>query len=589
MIFSPLAMGLMLLTDKPSMRWFDGIELVHLLLGALGILLLSVRLRWSPLAGLLAAMVYMFGGSAAARLQHVPVIFAYGYFPFALLTLDLALETGRIRWGVYFGLLAGIMAAHQVQVSYLFGLTLVGYCLHRIVSAESMRGFLATRWRVLATAAGTGSLVLAISLYLTLQFLPLSNRPRISYESAVVGSQHPLTFLTLFVRNVFGNSNRAFYWGPGDVTETYLYVGILPLALIVAYGIPSGLLFARQLRYFLSAGVLAGLFAAGNFTPFYWLVYHVLPGVNLYRRTPDANFVVNMVLALACGFLMDRLLSGTPVKLKYSILAVELGVLAVLFGWGVRYAEQHGQLARAVKDFWLTALYMTIAFALLHTMVRRSPGPVRFRLGVVFVALVALDLGVYNAGSRLNATNPRFVALLEVAPEGRNPLVNFLLHRLDLGHQTGGPFRAEITSAGPVWAAIPQLVGIPSTQGYNPIRLRLYEQVAGAQESGGVPRPFTPMMPAYGGPMLNLLGIKYIVSTENPSELSSGGDVARLSFVMNQGSIKVWANSAVLPHALIATSIYLEPELQRAVSEGNIEVDPISWTKNRPFLDGAAG
>jgi len=33
-----------------------------------------------------------FGGSAAARMQHVPVIFAYSYFPFALLTLDLALQ-----------------------------------------------------------------------------------------------------------------------------------------------------------------------------------------------------------------------------------------------------------------------------------------------------------------------------------------------------------------------------------------------------------------------------------------------------------------------------------------------------------------
>jgi len=126
MIFSPLALGLMLLPSQPTMQWFDGIELLHLLLGATGILLLAVRFRWSLVAGLFAALVYMFGGSAAARMQHVPIIFAYSYFPFALLTLDLALQTNRLRWAVCFGVVAGIMAAHQVQVSYLFSLVLIG-------------------------------------------------------------------------------------------------------------------------------------------------------------------------------------------------------------------------------------------------------------------------------------------------------------------------------------------------------------------------------------------------------------------------------------------------------------------------------
>ncbi len=183
MIFSPVALGLMLLVNKPTMYWFDKIELFHLLVGAIGMLLLAVRFRWSVVAGLFAALVFMFGGSAAARMQHVPVIFAYSYFPFALLTLDLALHTNRLRWAVCCGLVAGIMAAHQVQVSYLFSLVLIGYCLYTIAAAESIRDFLATRWRVLATAALTGSVVLAVPIYLTLQFLPLSSRPSISYDA----------------------------------------------------------------------------------------------------------------------------------------------------------------------------------------------------------------------------------------------------------------------------------------------------------------------------------------------------------------------------------------------------------------------
>jgi hypothetical protein len=48
MIFSPVALGLILVFDKPSFFWFDIIELLHLLIGGLGMLLVSIRLGRSP-------------------------------------------------------------------------------------------------------------------------------------------------------------------------------------------------------------------------------------------------------------------------------------------------------------------------------------------------------------------------------------------------------------------------------------------------------------------------------------------------------------------------------------------------------------
>jgi Bacterial membrane protein YfhO len=570
MIFSPLALGLMLLPNQPAMHWFDGIELFHLLLGAIGILLLAVRFRWTLVAGLFAALVFMFGGSAAARMQHVPIIFAYSYFPFALLTLDLALQTNRLRWAACFGFVAGIMAAHQVQVSYLFCLVLIGYVLYTIASAESIRDFLATRWRTLAMATSTGIAVLAVPIYLTLQFLPLSTRPGVSYETAVADSLHPLSFLTLLARNFFSNSNIYLYWGGGDITETYFYIGIIPSVLIAAYGIPSGILFERKFRYFLFVGVLAVLYAIGSFTPFYWLAYHIAPGVNLYRRPPDATFVMNAVLALASGFVMDRLLSGSQMRVKLPYLTAELSVLAALFAWGFHDASQLGKLTALFKGLWLPVLFVSIALALLYTIGASRSKQVRFRLGLVCLVLLCGDLGVYNAGSSLNATSAATMTLLSNGPVGKDPVANFLSRRLDLDHREGGPFRAEITGAGPAWADGPMMLGIQSTQGYNPIRVKLYQQVAGAQESGGVARPFTPLLSSYNGPLFNLLGIKYVVSAKSLAELSPHGALAEFGLAFDAEGLKVWENPSVLPRVITATDIFLEPDLPRAIVDGKV-------------------
>src|SRR5262245_35997019 len=87
MLFSPLALLLMLVVENPSFHWFDSVELIHTLMGGLGMLLLCIRFGYTPVAGLFSAAVYMFGGSAGGRLQHVPMILAYNYFPIALFSL----------------------------------------------------------------------------------------------------------------------------------------------------------------------------------------------------------------------------------------------------------------------------------------------------------------------------------------------------------------------------------------------------------------------------------------------------------------------------------------------------------------------
>ena len=64
----------------------------HLAVGGLGVAALGWRAGWPLSASVLAAVIFMFGGPAAGRLQHSGIIISYGLFPVALLLMKVALR-----------------------------------------------------------------------------------------------------------------------------------------------------------------------------------------------------------------------------------------------------------------------------------------------------------------------------------------------------------------------------------------------------------------------------------------------------------------------------------------------------------------
>jgi hypothetical protein len=557
MIFSPLALILMTVVDKPSIHWFDAVELLHLLMGGLGMLAVCIRFNFGSAAGLYAAAVYMFGGSAAARMQHVPMILAYGYFPFALFALDKALETKRVAWGIGVGLIAGTMAAHQNQAAYLFSLLLICYAVYCAVSSRSLSSYLAARSRMLAASVFTGAVTLAVPLYATLQFLPLSNRQQLPFETAVENSLDPVMFLTLFIRNFFDNAHPSSYWGFGDITSTFLYAGTLPIVL-AAYGLLSGALLENRFRFFVAAGILGVLYAVGDRTPFYWLMYHGVPGVSLYRRPTDATFVLNAILSLSTGFLIDRSLSGKLPRLKPYRLLIGISASAGLFAWGLSYARAAGQVTSAyfAKDILLAIIFIAAASGLIHAIRKRGSESSRGLWVYAGLLLLTVDLSVHNAGSRLNAEAPELSPLLDLSTADQDPVLQFLNRDPSEAH---APYRVEIINAGALWANAPMIFRIQSTQGYNPLIYGLYNRTMGAQEIFVAPRPFTAITPGYDSAMFDLLGVRYIVSAEYLPELPAQAGNAHFDLVAGF-SIKVWRNLHAFPRVIMPTNLYIEPD-----------------------------
>jgi len=113
------------------------------------------------------------------------------------------------------------------------------------------------------------------------------------------------------------------------------------------------------------------------------------------------------------------------------------------------------------------------------------------------------------------------------------------------------------------------IFGIQSTEGYNPLRYSLYDRVAGAQPSVLDVRAFSNLMPGYNSPLLNLLGVKYIVSMKSLHEIDPAADEKHFPLVLD-GKIHVWQNPNVLTRVIAATAIYIEPDLDLAINAGTI-------------------
>src|SRR3954471_13229143 len=157
LLFTPTMLLFGWLVPQPSMQLFDAVVFAHFLPGALAILGLFSRRGWRPEGGVIAAVIFVLGGSASARLQHTGIIFGYGYFPLALLLLEEALDRRSYRFGCLFAVIASLMVLGRDQVAFLSGLVLIGLVLHKTFESGTGLVYLRQRVGVLALAGVVGA------------------------------------------------------------------------------------------------------------------------------------------------------------------------------------------------------------------------------------------------------------------------------------------------------------------------------------------------------------------------------------------------------------------------------------------------
>lgn len=261
---------------------------LHAFIALAGMFLLARRFIGNDAGALFAGMAYAFGGFFAGHSSHLGMFETAALFPWLLWAAARAVESGAARDLALTGLIAGIMilAGHlQTALYAYFGLALLIACL---------RGPILRRALVLLTAVIAGLLISAVQTMPALELAGQSGRAAISYHGATNAALNPGALATLFFADFYGALSGKYH-GPGDVTQFYLYAGLLlvPLAIAgfvrrAAIAVPA-ILILIPLWYAL--GPKTGLYDVLTF----------LPGFSSVRAPVHIWFVVACGLALAAG------------------------------------------------------------------------------------------------------------------------------------------------------------------------------------------------------------------------------------------------------------------------------------------------
>ncbi|WP_204217265.1 hypothetical protein [Microvirga pudoricolor] len=530
LLFTPTMMLFGWLVPEPSMQAFDVVIFAHFLPGALAFVPLFRRRGWHPAGAVIAALIFMLGGSATARLQHTGMILSYGFFPLALLLLEEALDRRSYLFGILFAGVAAMMVIGRDQVAFLCALTLIAVALQRICAANAPLAYLRSRLGILLAMGFVGAALLAVPVILTLQFLSTSTRPSFGYGVAAMGSLPPESLATILFGNIFGSLRWTYdYWGPDwhSVTEgtwtdratNYLFAGTIPALLILWHGIAGGRLLAREFRFFLVFGLVVLLYALGRYTPGFGLVFDYVPGVDLYRRPADATFLINIFLAFAAGYLVHRYATdglprwspGRLPAVRFALPALAVILAAAALAGALAFAAKAGQMAPALQE---VGIGLVLAAAALVLMARfGSSSRWRTAAALVLAVVTGGELIGRHAASALNAEPKERYAVFEQLPPEQLQGLAVLKAELAKRHADGEYPRVEILGMRGPWQNASMVFGIEDIIGYNPLRLADYERAVGPGENAEDPnlRTFPATFRGYQCRLASLLGLEYLV------------------------------------------------------------------------------
>lgn len=593
-IFSP-ALLLATLSSSPSFWLLDAYVFLLLGIGALSVLMLFRDQGWHPGGGAVAAICFAFGGSASWRMQHVGQIQSYAFFALTLWLLVRARGRGSVAWGAAAGLGAGLMLAEPDQVAllacYLLVIVVLVDWLRAPAPLQSARGDLLP----LAAAAGVALLVAALPLTLTYLFVAGSNRPVIAFAEAARGSLNPASLLTLLVPDLYGIRDALHgYWGPYSETwdpreltlspnMSQLYMGALPCLLLIRGALSRGALRRPEIMGYTLAAVAALIYALGSSTPFFRLIFGLLPGVDLFRRPADGTFLLGGFLAVISGYVVHLWLSCELATQRWP-LRLEWLVVTVLLGAGAVLAARHGRLASALVPL-AGALAMVLAAAALLAIPRGRLLAAGRLVAFLPAVMVGADLVLGNGPSE-STGKPVDRSADALKSDTHNETIAFLSKYVRRKDGSAWRDRIEMAGVGFNWQNAAEAHGFDQTLGYNPLRTALVTDALGAGDyiAGPEQRTFSPLFPSYRCRLADLLGLRFIASPVPIGRLDRRLGNEDLNLLARTPDAYLYENPRALPRVIFAEQA-MPADFDRILADGSWpEFDP----RKTVLLDAAA-
>ena len=344
-----------------------------------------------------------------------------------------------------------------------------------------------------------------------------------------------------------------------------VYIGALPILLLLTVGFVRGGVFAREIRFFTIAVTGLFLFALGRYTGFFTLAYDYLPGVDLFRRPADATYALGGMTSILAGYLLHRFLSGSEPTSRQKLAVA--AIMALIFAVSLGVAAAHSHFTMAVKPVLLsigifTAGWLALVFA------SRYSGQYALLTVAGLAAFVTADLAINNGPNRSTAQTPSYYD--QMRPDTKNDTVAFFKSHLVQAANSPRRDRVEMVGLGFEWPNISLIHGFDHTFGYNPLRLEIAEAGMGAGETiaADYQRIFTPLYPSYRSTMADLLGLRYI-ATDHPVEtIDKTLKPGELTLVAKTRDAYIYENPRALPRVLFAFD-WLPANFERMAKDGH--------------------
>jgi hypothetical protein len=413
-IFYPTFLLRLVLPTDIAMTW--GFVLHMLLAGVFTVgFLRAAGVRFQ--SAIVGGVAYLLSGAVASYASpgHDGKLFVSALLPAALWALVRGMRDGRRgAWGllaVIVGL--AVLSPHPQLLQYML-LTCGGYALFLALRPWSLPTETSAPVRDASASRPLPRLALALGAVVlgavigAVQYLPVQEYVPWSPRAGGKGYDYATSFsfpleetINVYLPQFSGILGQ--YWGRNGIHFHSEYIGasVLVLALF-AFG--GGLANRNRSHawFWLGTLIVSLLWAWGGNTPFYQLVYAVVPGSKFFRAPSTILYVTAFACAVLAAFGAERLLAGrgtTRYAIGWGSFAVVVGVLASM-GALTNLAmsilgDARGDLVEAnaasvVAGAWRSAVAV---LALVGLMLAVARGALRAPVaGWMLVAVVALDL-----------------------------------------------------------------------------------------------------------------------------------------------------------------------------------------------------
>lgn len=403
-IFYPTFLLRMVMPTDAGMTWG---MILHLMLAGIATYAFLRRLGIGFHGSLVGGLAYMMGGPVAGLISpgHDGKLFVSALLPVTLLVITRGVRDGKQwAWGVLAIVVGlGVLSPHPQLLQYLL-LTSGAWALMLAFGGQGEQALARPQaFARLGFALAAVAVGFAIG---AIQYLPVSEyvewSPRVGgrgYDYATSYSMPIEELLNTYLPQFSGILDN--YWGRNGIHFHSEYVGAGVLFLAAA-GLGAVRGATKRLTWFwIGAGIVSLLWALGGNTPFYHLVYALVPGTKYFRAPSTIMYVTSFTVAVLAALGAERVLLA-QVNRRFLAVAGGMGLLVALLasiGFFERLAEglavvpqTEGNVAANATDLivgaWRSFLFLgaTVGLAYAVAAKRLPAAAAGLLLAVVTVA-----------------------------------------------------------------------------------------------------------------------------------------------------------------------------------------------------------